>query len=274
VRQAGRPDPGGSKAAEAGVESKAGRGPRRAEAGVGSEAGRGPGWRRPADPLVVALVGLTFATGLVDAVSFLGLGHVFAANMTGNVVLLGFAFAGVGGFTAAPSLVALATFLVGAAVGGRMAASLESRREQWLGIALGTECLVTGLAVVSAVGVHTGDESGRRFVVIGLLAGAMGVRNATVRRLAVPDLTTTVLTMTITGLGADSALGAHERQRLARRIAAVLAMLGGAVAGGLMIRDGLLLPLVMTVVLLVVLGSGYRIVSTILPSLPPAANRS
>jgi uncharacterized membrane protein YoaK (UPF0700 family) len=110
--------------------------------------------------------------------------------------------------------------------------------------------------------------------VIGLLALGMGVRNATVRRLAVPELTTTVLTMTITGIAADSVLGAHQRQRLARRVAAVLAMLGGALAGGLMIRAGLLLPLVMTVVLLVVLGSGYRIVSTIFPSLPPPAKRS
>jgi uncharacterized membrane protein YoaK (UPF0700 family) len=230
--------------------------------------------RRSPDPLVLVLIGLTFATGLVDAVSYLGLGHVFAANMTGNVVLLGFAFAGAGGFTAGPSLVALACFMVGAAAGGRMARALESRRERWLAIALGTECAFTALAALSAVGVHAGSGGGHRFVVIGMLAAGMGVRNATVRRLAVPDLTTTVLTMTITSLAADSQLGAHERQRLARRVAAVVAMLGGALAGGLMIRAGLLLPLVMTVVLLVVLGSGYRVVSTILPNLPPAEKRS
>jgi uncharacterized membrane protein YoaK (UPF0700 family) len=232
------------------------------------------GARKPPDPLVLALVGLTFATGLVDAVSYLGLGHVFAANMTGNIVLLGFAFAGAGGFTAGPSLVALGCFMAGAAAGGRMAVGLESQRGRWLGIAVATEAAFTLLAAVSSVGLHAGSGSDRRFLVIGLLALGMGVRNATVRRLAVPELTTTVLTMTITGIAADSVLGAHQRQRLARRVAAVLAMLGGALAGGLMIRAGLLLPLVMTVVLLVVLGSGYRIVSTILPSLPPPAKRS
>jgi uncharacterized membrane protein YoaK (UPF0700 family) len=217
------------------------------------------------EPLVVALVGLTFATGLVDAVSYLGLGHVFAANMTGNIVLLGFAFAGAGGFTAGPSLVALGCFMAGAAAGGRIARALESRRERWLGIALGTECGFTVLAAVSSVGVHAGSGSGRRFMVIGLLAVGMGVRNATVRRLGVAELTTTVLTMTITGLAADSELGAHQRQRVARRTAAILAMLGGAFAGGLMIRAGLLLPLVMTVVLLVVLGTGYRMASMAAP---------
>jgi uncharacterized membrane protein YoaK (UPF0700 family) len=224
-----------------------------------------------ADPLVVALIGLTFATGLVDAVSYLGLGHVFAANMTGNVVLLGFALAGAGGFTAGPSLVALGCFMVGAAAGGRLAVAVGDSRERWLGIALGTEGVCTALAAVASLGLHAGSGSVQRFLVIGLLAGGMGVRNATIRRLAVPDLTTTVLTMTITSLAADSQLGAHERQRLGRRVSAVLAMLGGALAGGLMIRAGLLLPLVMTVVLLVVLGSGYRIARMILPSLPPAA---
>jgi uncharacterized membrane protein YoaK (UPF0700 family) len=212
--------------------------------------------------LVVALVGLTFATGLVDAVSYLGLGHVFAANMTGNIVLLGFAVAGAGGFTAGPSLVALGCFMLGAAAGGRLARALESRRARWLAIALGCEVAATVLAACAAIGLSAGSGSDRRFVVIGLLAGGMGVRNATVRRLAVPELTTTVLTMTITGLAADSQLGAHERQRLARRIAAVLAMLAGAAAGGLMTKSGLLLPLVMTVVVLVVLGTGYRVASS------------
>jgi uncharacterized membrane protein YoaK (UPF0700 family) len=45
-------------------------------------------------PLLMALMALTAVSGLVDAVSYLGLGHVFTANMTGNVVVLGFAAAG------------------------------------------------------------------------------------------------------------------------------------------------------------------------------------
>src|ERR1700734_3490420 len=64
---------------------------------------------------------LTVVTGLVDSVSILRLGRVFVANMTGNVVFVGFAVAGAPGFALGASLVALAGFLVGAAGGGHLA---------------------------------------------------------------------------------------------------------------------------------------------------------
>lgn len=57
-------------------------------------------WRAIGDPLPRSLVALTLATGLVDAVSFLGLGQVFVANQTGNVVFLAFALAGASGLSA------------------------------------------------------------------------------------------------------------------------------------------------------------------------------
>ena len=65
-----------------------------------------------------ALLGMTAVTGLVDAVSFLSLGRVFTANMTGNIVLLAFATAHVSGLSIARSLTALLGFLVGALLGG------------------------------------------------------------------------------------------------------------------------------------------------------------
>src|SRR5258705_4083539 len=68
------------------------------------------------------LLGMTAVTGLVDAVSFLSLGRVFTANMTGNVVLLAFATARVPGLSIAYSLTALFSFLVGAIIGGRIMA--------------------------------------------------------------------------------------------------------------------------------------------------------
>src|SRR5271167_3154145 len=69
-------------------------------------------------PLTPMMVALTFVTGLVDAASYLKLGHVFVANMTGNVVFIGFALAGAGGLSASASLVALGSFLIGALGGG------------------------------------------------------------------------------------------------------------------------------------------------------------
>jgi uncharacterized membrane protein YoaK (UPF0700 family) len=68
-----------------------------------------------------------------------------------------------------------------------------------------------------------------------LLALAMGIQNAVARRLAVPDLTTTVLTMTLTGIAADVRATDHGRTGLRRRILAVAAMFGGAVAGALLV---------------------------------------
>jgi uncharacterized membrane protein YoaK (UPF0700 family) len=82
-------------------------------------------------------------------------------------------------------------------------------------------------------GQHLG--AGSRYVLIALMALAMGVQNATARRLAVVDLTTTVLTLTLTGIAADSWLGGGTGARTARRVTAVGAMLLGAFAGALLL---------------------------------------
>jgi uncharacterized membrane protein YoaK (UPF0700 family) len=76
------------------------------------------------------LLAMTVVTGIVDAVSFLALGRVFTANMTGNVVLLGFAFAGAPGVSISRSAVALLAFLLGAVLGGRLAFD-ESSWRRW-----------------------------------------------------------------------------------------------------------------------------------------------
>ena len=186
--------------------------------------------RRPGRLLLATLIGLTVISGLVDAVSYLGLGHVFTANMTGNVVLLGFAAAGASGFSATACLTSLGAFLLGALAAGRLARRLSSRRALLM-LAMSTEAVATGTAAVIAFGVAAVSSGWPRFTVIAVLALGMGVRNATIRRLSVPDLTTTVLTMTLTGLAADSALAGGTGAQSTRRIAAVLAMLAGACAG-------------------------------------------
>lgn len=98
---------------------------------------------------VVALLMLTFATGLVDAISVLVLGHVFVANMTGNVVFLGFWLAPQTTVDMAGVLVAFASFVVGAVIGGRYARHLGAKVRIWLATALGTEvALLTTMATV------------------------------------------------------------------------------------------------------------------------------
>lgn len=202
------------------------------------------------DPLVVVLAVLTVTTGLVDAVSVLGMQRVFTANMTGNIVFLGFAIAGDPGFSVPRSLTALAGFLAGAALGGRIGIAMSSgSRRRWLLIVATAEALMLFAAAWLAVG-HDSEAAtpvSSLYWLIVLTAVAMGLRNATVRRLAVPDLTTTVLTLTLTGIAADSTLAAGSNPRWGRRLTAVLSILAGAAIGAVLLsRWGLAVPLVLS----------------------------
>jgi uncharacterized membrane protein YoaK (UPF0700 family) len=190
-----------------------------------------------ADPrhgrLPVLLLALTVVTGVVDAVSILQLGRVFVANMTGNIVFIGFAAAGAPGFSLAASLIALAGFLAGAGLGGPLLRQLGSSRPRLLGFAVAAEVVLVGAAAIVASTVSLPLPSGARDAMAGLLAVAMGVQNAVARSLAVPDLTTTVLTMALTGVAADWRSG--ESQAITRRLLSVVAMLAGAVIGALLV---------------------------------------
>jgi uncharacterized membrane protein YoaK (UPF0700 family) len=186
-------------------------------------------------PLPPLLLALTVVTGLVDATSYLKFGHVFVANMTGNVVFLGFGIAGAGGISVWASLTAIGSFLVGGVAGGRIGTRWGSDRGRHLTATTATELvLVAGGLVVAAFSAHH-IGTGSRYAVIVLLAVAMGVQNATARKLAVPDLTTTVLTMTLTGVAVDSTLAGGPGSRLGRRGLSVAAMLLGALIGGVLV---------------------------------------
>ncbi len=208
-------------------------------------------------PLTRALLTLTFTTGLVDGASYLGLGHVFTANMTGNVVLLGFGIAGGYGLPVLAPIVSLLAFLLGAGVGGILARRRGADHAVHVSLALAIEL---GLLVIATIFAalrtpHIGAFSG--YLVIALLALAMGVRNATIRRIGVPDLTTTVLTMTLTGLAADSPLFGGDGRGSLRRVLAVLTMLAGALVGALELKTTIVLPLATAAALAAVIWFAY-----------------
>src|ERR1700754_3446719 len=100
--------------------------------------------------LPALLLLLSVTTGLIDAVSVLGLGRVFTANMTGNIVFLAFALAGVPGYSWATCTVALAAFIVGAGLAARICAAHRDRsRRRWLiVIAIGEAALLWTAAAV------------------------------------------------------------------------------------------------------------------------------
>jgi uncharacterized membrane protein YoaK (UPF0700 family) len=201
---------------------------------------------------------MTLVTGLVDAFSYLVLGHVFVANMTGNVVFLGFALAGAPGFSIAASLLALAAFWAGALIGGAIGSRIGGHRGNLLAATAALEALLFAVSVVLAALSANPVPGGYRYPLIALLAIGLGMQNATARRLAVPDLTTTVLTLTITGTAADSVLVGGRGSTAGRRVISVLSMFVGALIGALLVvhvRLFVALAVALGVLLIVVAAS-------------------
>ena len=210
---------------------------------------------------VAALLALTAVTGLVDAVSYLRLGRVFVANMTGNVVFLGFSVDPHSGLSPVASLIAIAGFVLGSLAGGRVAHTMAARPDRWLATAFAAEAVILGLvAVLTGTGVLP-FAGNARFATIVVLAAALGVQNSTVRHLGAPDLTTTVLTLTLTGLAADSALAGGSGAKPHRRLGSVAAMLGGAAAGASILQWSPTAVIAIAAVLVAAVASAVMILS-------------
>lgn len=185
---------------------------------------------------VTALLLLTLATGIVDAISVLVLGHVFVANMTGNVIFLGFWFVPHSGVDLTAAVVAFAGFVAGTVLGGRLARHIDSHVRTWLTVALGVEVVIlTALSVLAGTGVLRYHDNSKLFLIAGL-ALTFGIQNATARQFGIQELSTTVLTSTIVGIGFDSRLAGGTGQREKLRYAVVATMCGGAVIGATLSR--------------------------------------
>ncbi len=212
------------------------------------------------------LVVLTVITGIVDAVSFLGLGQVFVAVMTGNVVFAGLAISGAPGIALLEPLVALTAFLLAAVMGGRLISRLSGHRGRVLFGAIALKLVFVVCAVVVAALFLDGGGRTARLVVIILLASGMALQNAGVRHLGVRDFTTTLLTLTLTGVAADSRLAGGQGGKPARRWTSVAALLAGAVVGGfLVLRFGVAWPMTLVALLLTLVLAviGHRLRATV-----------
>ena len=186
--------------------------------------------RQPGNTHLGLMLALTFTTGIVDAVGYLGLDRVFTGNMTGNVVILGMALVGGTGLPVAGPLIALFAFMAGATVGGRVLRGDEhawTPRHTWLFAAVGLMILA---AAVPAILVDSISHP-LQYATTAALGLAMGCQAATARHIAVKDVTTVVVTSTITGLASDSVLGKGSGQPWKRRAGAIVLIGLGAVAG-------------------------------------------
>ena len=180
------------------------------------------------------LLALTFAAGCVDALSYLGLSRVFTANMTGNAVLLGLAIGQTEELRVAHSSAAIVGFVLGVLAGARLAGPTRERVfwSRRISLAVGLESVVL-IAFAAGWWASGPGAAGAGLVGLIVLSGtAMGIQSAVARRLAVPGVSTTFITGTITALVSElTAVGGAAGDR--RRMTAVLgALVAGAVTGG------------------------------------------
>ena len=211
----------------------------------------------------VLLVCLTFGTGAVDAISFLGLGKVFTAMMSGNIVLLGLAAGSSAGPEAVRSVISLVVFALGVfAASWLIRDSAES--SVWpAGLTMALVCGAIAQAGVLAgwLGASGHPNGVFKAVLVGFSALAMGLQGGAVARLGVSGVTTTYVTGTLTGLIGGLALRSGTRRELTRRAVMLVALLIGAACGALLLTYGRsgapALPLAITVV--VVATAIYRL---------------
>lgn len=192
---------------------------------------------------VWVLMLLTFVTGVVDAVGYLALDRVFVGNMTGNIVILGMALAGADGLPVLGPAVALGAFALAAFAAGMF---LRRRRKVWSTAV--TWLLVAGAVLLAAIGVALlapGAVGSPTLLLAASTATAavMGVQAAVARSLAVTDMTTVVVTSTLTSLASESLVDGGIAGLWNRRLAAIAAILIGAFSGALLLQLGPAVPL-------------------------------
>ncbi|UVI36288.1 YoaK family protein [Brevibacterium spongiae] len=174
---------------------------------------------------------LTFSTGMVDAIGYLGFDKVFTGNMTGNVVILGMGLAGAEGVPVLRPALALVFFMIGAALSGRILGDIGEAWHRRTTLIYGI--VAVGCAALSVyVAVVPDPEIGLAGTVFtSALSALMGAQAAAARKMKIADVTTVVVTSTIVGLASDSRLAGGDSTRSVRRFLAVVLILIGALAG-------------------------------------------
>ncbi|MCW2994924.1 MAG: hypothetical protein JWQ18_2419 [Conexibacter sp.] len=228
----------------------------------------------------VLLVGLTVSVGALDAVSWLGLGKVYSAFQTGNIVILGFGTAGATGPPVMRALTSLVAFAIGAFAASRLVRG-DAPGAIWprpVTRVLGGVAVVEAafLAVWLAVGGHPSDHSADALIALGALA--CGMQTGAVFSLGVRAVFTTAATATWTALMADLAGASHAAPDRRRLCAVLVALFGGAALGGLLMVHARelapVLPLALTASVTATAGLalGARPVRKINPQVVPGVD--
>ncbi|MFC8532147.1 YoaK family protein [Nocardia sp. NPDC057227] len=189
----------------------------------------------PDTALAVTAV-LTFVTGVVDAVGYLGLDRVFTGNMTGNIVILAMGLAGADELPVLGPLVALAAFAVGACAAGFVLREPPERWSSRITALLGTGALVLAALTAALVLAGEHDTPAVQVPVAAATAAVMGQQAMVARTLAVREMTTVVVTSTLTALAGESLVRGGAEAVWNRRLGAIAAIFLGAMTGAVLIR--------------------------------------
>lgn len=211
---------------------------------------------------MVVLLLLTAVSGLVDAVSYLTLGHVFVANLTGNIVFVGFTLAGASGFSLASSVVAVAGFFIGAVVAGRVTRRWQLEKAELLRATIAIELFLVIIAFATALGIST-TQGMPSYTTVALMATAMGIQSATTSRLQIPGFNSTVvLTTMLSTLAVASRLAGGTGADNGRRMLAIASMLLGGFFGALLaLKVSRPAPLVVAALVLLIAGAGAHVIA-------------
>lgn len=201
---------------------------------------------------------LTFVTGVLDAVGYLGLDRIFTGNMTGNIVILGMGLAPEDDLPVAGPIIALVGYVVGAAVVGGM---LRGRERAWSGRITATFVVSALILFAAATALLVFDIKGRSFygiMVAATIATLMGAQAAAARFLAVPDMTTVVVTSTITAYASETLHSLGKGIFTHRRLWAVLFIGIGAFVGALLMKVHLCVPVYLAAALTLLTATAGR----------------
>jgi len=184
------------------------------------------------------LICLTFGSGAVDAVSFLGLGKVFTAMMSGNIVLLGLAVGSTAGSNAVRSGVSVLAYASGVFIATRLVRRPAEHPLWPTGLTVSLTAAAVAQSGLLAGWLASSAHPGRALeaVLVGVSALAMGLQSGAVARLRVSGVTTTYVTGTLTGLMGSLALGLGTSRDLLRRAAVLVALLAGAACSALLLK--------------------------------------
>lgn len=184
------------------------------------------------------VVVLAMTSGATDAIGFLALGSAFTSVMTGNMVLLGVGAANRDAALLLSCAVAILSFVVGAAIGARVAGSAASGDAVWpraVSIALWVELVL--FVAFAALWWGLGSEPDPRWLLamLGLNAGALGLQSSAIQRFGVAGLSTTYLTGTLTTVVIRLTSG-HGLRNVGHSLIILLGLVAGAAVGALLVE--------------------------------------